>query len=78
MNNKKILQIKNLKVTYKSLLEEVEAVAGIDIDLYAGEALAIVGESGSGKSTVAYALMGLHDRKRVNVEGEICVAKRYP
>jgi ATPase components of various ABC-type transport systems, contain duplicated ATPase len=70
-NNKKILQIKNLKVTYKSLLEEVEAVAGVDIDLYAGEALAIVGESGSGKSTVAYALMGLHDSKRVTVEGEI-------
>ena len=67
----KILQIKNLTVVYKSLLEEVEAVAGIDIDLYAGETLAIVGESGSGKSTVAYSLMGLHDRKRVNVEGEI-------
>jgi peptide/nickel transport system ATP-binding protein len=71
VNNKKILQIKNLRVVYKSLLEEVEAVAGIDLDLYAGEALAIVGESGSGKSTVAYSLMGLHDRKRVNVEGEI-------
>ena len=71
MNNKKILQINNLRVTYKSLLEEVEAVAGMDLDLYAGEALAIVGESGSGKSTVAYALMGLHDSKRVNVEGEI-------
>lgn len=71
MNNNKILQIKNLKVVYKSLLEDVEAVAGIDIDLYAGEALAIVGESGSGKSTVAFALMGLHDRKRVTVEGEI-------
>ena len=70
-NNKKILQIKNLKVTYKSLLEEVEAVAGIDIDLYAGEALGIVGESGSGKSTVAYALMGLHDSKRVIVSGEV-------
>jgi peptide/nickel transport system ATP-binding protein len=71
LNNKKILQINNLRVTYKSLLEEVEAVAGMDLDLYAGEALAIVGESGSGKSTVAYALMGLHDSKRVNVEGEI-------
>ena len=70
-NNKKILQIMNLKVTYKSLLEEVEAVAGIDIDLYAGEALGIVGESGSGKSTVAYALMGLHDKKRIIVSGEV-------
>jgi peptide/nickel transport system ATP-binding protein len=71
MNNKKILQIKNLKVIYKSLFESVEAVAGIDIDLYAGEALGIVGESGSGKSTVAYALMGLHDRKRVIVSGKV-------
>jgi len=71
MDNKKIVQIKGLKVTYKSLLEEVEAVAGVDLDLYEGEALAIVGESGSGKSTVAYSLMGLHDSKRVNVEGEI-------
>ncbi len=70
-NNKKILQVKNLKVVYKSLLENVEAVAGIDIDLYAGEALGIVGESGSGKSTVAYALMGLHDSKRVIVSGEV-------
>ncbi len=75
-NNKKILQIKNLKVTYKSLLEDVEAVAGIDIDLYAGEALAIVGESGSGKSTVAYSLMGLHDKKRVSVEGEVLFSGR--
>lgn len=71
MNNKKIIQINGLKVTYKSLLEEVEAVAGIDLDLYEGEALGIVGESGSGKSTVAYSLMGLHDSKRVNVNGEI-------
>jgi len=71
VNNKKIVQIRSLRVTYKSLLEEVEAVGGIDLDLYAGEALAIVGESGSGKSTVAYSLMGLHDSKRVNVEGEI-------
>ena len=71
MDNKKIVQIKGLKVTYKSLLEEVEAVAGVDLDLYEGEALAIVGESGSGKSTVAYSLMGLHNSKRVDVEGEI-------
>jgi peptide/nickel transport system ATP-binding protein len=76
VNSKKILQIKNLRVVYKSLLEEVEAVAGIDLDLYAGEALAIVGESGSGKSTVAYSLMGLHDSKRVNVEGEILFNER--
>ena len=48
-DNKKIIQIKNLRVTYKGLLEEVVAVDAFDLDLYTGEALAIVGESGSGK-----------------------------
>ena len=71
MNNKKIIQINGLRVTYKSLLEDVEAVAGIDLGLYEGEALGIVGESGSGKSTVAFSLMGLHNSKRVKVNGEI-------
>ena len=76
MDNKKIVQIKNLQVVYKSLLGEVEAVAGIDLDLYAGEALGIVGESGSGKSTVAYSLMGLHDSNRASVNGEILFNKK--
>ena len=55
----KILEIKNLHVTFKTYGGTVHAVRGVDVHLNKGETLAIVGESGCGKSVTANAVMGL-------------------
>ncbi len=55
----KILEVKDLEVSFKTYAGDVQAVRGISFDLHKGEALSIVGESGSGKSVTVKALMGL-------------------
>ncbi|POR48948.1 ABC transporter ATP-binding protein [Bosea psychrotolerans] len=54
-----ILSIRNLHVRFRSNDGMVEAVRGVDLDVGAGEFVAIVGESGSGKSQSVMAAMGL-------------------
>ncbi len=54
-----LLRIRNLSVSFSTASGEFRAVDGLNLDVDAGEILAIVGESGSGKSVSMLALMGL-------------------
>ena len=55
----KILQIRDLDITFRTTASPVHAIRGVNIDLYKGETVAIVGESGSGKSVTMKAAMGI-------------------
>ncbi len=55
----KVLEVKDLKVSFKTFFGEVEAVRGITFDVHKKETVAIVGESGCGKSVTANSIMQL-------------------
>ena len=54
-----LLSIRNLCVDFNTVSGKFRAVDAFDLDMDAGELVAIVGESGSGKSVAMLALMGL-------------------
>jgi peptide/nickel transport system ATP-binding protein len=54
-----LLDVRNLRVQFKSADRVTDAVKDISFHLYPGKTLGIVGESGSGKSVTSLAVMGL-------------------
>lgn len=72
MNNSLVLSARGLTKTYHSGPQSVTVWKDVDLDVAAGESIAIVGASGSGKTTLLNALGGLDqlDQGRIVVDGQ--------
>ena len=54
-----MLTVRHLTKSYRSAQEQVAVLRGVDLDVAAGESVALTGESGSGKSTLLHLIAGL-------------------
>ena len=69
MENK--LEVRNLRISFRTVSGKVQAVRDISFNLNEGETLAIVGESGSGKSVTSKAILGILAGNSIVEGGEI-------
>ncbi len=67
----KKLEVKNLRISFKTANGKVQAVRNINFELNKGETLAIVGESGSGKSVTSKSILGILAGNAIIESGEI-------
>ena len=70
MSNEFVLEGRNITKSFHEGTHTVRVLQGVDIQVTAGERLAILGRSGSGKSTLLHVLGGLSDPD----EGEVIIA----
>src|SRR6201996_6678861 len=66
-----VLSVRNLTKTYRTAGEDVAVLRGVDLDIAAGERVALTGESGSGKSTLLHLIAGLDaaDSGEIRLDG---------
>ncbi len=67
----KVLSVEDLKISFKTINGNVQAVRNISFDLHKGETLAIVGESGSGKSVTSRSILGILANNAIVQNGRI-------
>jgi oligopeptide/dipeptide ABC transporter ATP-binding protein len=72
MKEQKLIEVKNLKISFPNNGSNIQVVRGIDYTINQGEILGILGESGSGKTVSATAMIGLteYDGGKID-DGEI-------
>lgn len=68
--DEKILEVRNLSVSFHTYAGTSHAVRGVDFYLNKGETLAIVGESGCGKTVTSKAIMGLLPMEQTEIGGK--------
>ena len=67
-----VLSVRDLSKTYRTAGEAVVVLRGVNLDVAAGERVALTGESGSGKSTLLHLIAGLDkaDGGEIDLAGE--------
>ena len=71
MNQKNILEVKNLNMVYTTLEGSVNAVNDLSFEIKKGSSFGLVGESGCGKTSVAMTLMQLQADNAKIISGNI-------
>lgn len=72
-NNKtSLIELRNLKTSFKTIRGTITAVDGVSFSIDKGEIVGVVGESGCGKSVTSQSIMRLYDEKNLAMyAGEI-------
>lgn len=71
MGTENILEVRNLRTSFKTEAGEIKAVDGVSFDVPKGKTIGIVGESGSGKSITSLTIMRLLAKNGYIKGGEI-------
>jgi putative ABC transport system ATP-binding protein len=71
-----LLSVRNLSKSYRSAGEDIAVLRGVNLDVGAGERVALSGESGSGKSTLLHLIAGLDSADGGEIKlDDCCVSK---
>ncbi|MCB0368613.1 MAG: ABC transporter ATP-binding protein [Bdellovibrionales bacterium] len=73
---KKILEVKNLSLSFKSQDLDISVLQNVSFDIGESQSVGLVGESGSGKSVTSLAIMGLLAENAKLLGGEIFFKKQ--
>ena len=75
-NKKILLDIKKLCVSIKEKAVSKKLIKSISFNIKKNEVVGLIGESGSGKSLTSLCVLGLLEKKKFNISGEIYLDHR--